>query len=113
MIRTNCVRMLLLALLPAVALAQPPDVATDGQRYVVVWRSRSAQGDYDIAGAAIDRNGVATPLSIASSSADERDPSVIAVGSGRFLIAYEKIEAGERRLAGRFLDFEDRRRAIR
>ena len=54
-----------------------------------------------------------TFLPIATSSADERDPSIIALGDGRFLVAYEKIAGSERRLAGRFVDFGNRRRAVR
>lgn len=93
--------------------ATRPDIATDGEHYVVVWRTRTAAGDYDVIGAAIDRNDTVTPLSIATSTADERDPSVIAIGAGRFLVAYEKIGDGGRRLAGRFLDFGNRRHAVR
>jgi len=52
-------------------------------------------------------------MSIATSPVDERDPSVLAVGNGRFLVAYEKIGGGDRRLAGRFIDFEPRRRTVR
>src|SRR5436305_10163030 len=63
-----------------------PDVATDGERYVVVWRTKTTAGDYDVAGASIDRSGMVTPLVIASSFADERDPSVIALGNGTFLV---------------------------
>jgi hypothetical protein len=53
------------------------------------------------------------PLSIATSLADERDPSVIALGEGRFLVAYEKDSDGDRRIAGRFVTFESRSRAVR
>ena len=64
-------------------------------------------------GAVIDRDSNVTPLSIATSSADERDPSVLAIGEGRFLIAYERFDAGERRIAGRILTLAGRRRAVR
>jgi hypothetical protein len=90
-----------------------PDIATDGQRYVVVWRSTSATGDHDIIGASIALDGTVTPLSIATSSADERDPSVISLGNGSFLVAYEKLSSGERRIAGRIVTFEGRQRAAR
>lgn len=89
-----------------------PDIATDGERYVVVWRSAASQGLYDIVGASIDRAGKVLPLSIATSSADERDPSVVAVGKGRFLVAYEK-NTTERHIAGRFVTFETRSHAVR
>src|SRR5262249_13133824 len=90
-----------------------PDIATDGERYLVVWRAKSANGDYDVSGAVIDADDKVTFLPIATSSADERDPSVMYLGAGRFLVAYEKISGAERRLAGRFLDFGNRGRAVR
>ena len=60
----------------------------------------------------IDNDGRQTPLSIATSSADERDPSVLALGGGTFLVAYEKMVGFERRIAGRFVTF-GRHRAVR
>jgi hypothetical protein len=89
-----------------------PDIATDGERYVIVWRTPTPRGDYDIVGASIDRAGNVMNLAIATSSADERDPSVLAINQGRFLIAYDKNSGGERRLAGRFLDFPTRHRVV-
>jgi hypothetical protein len=89
-----------------------PDIATDGQRYVVVWRTKTAAGDHDIAGASIDHSGAITPLAIASSSADERDPSVIALGNGTFLVAYDKYVDGQRFIAGRFVTFGVHRRSV-
>jgi hypothetical protein len=91
--------------------ATRPDIATDGDRYVIVWRTTSPLGDHDIAGAMIDRAGTITDFSIATSHAEERDPSVLAIGNDTFLVAYEKIENGERRIAGRFVKFVGRRRA--
>ncbi|MEA2164098.1 MAG: hypothetical protein QOK37_2225 [Thermoanaerobaculia bacterium] len=91
-----------------------PDIATDGQRYLIVWRSTmTIGGNHDILGASIAPDGTVTPLSIATSSDDERDPSVIALGTGSFLVAYEKLSLGERRLAGRTITFDDRRHAVR
>jgi hypothetical protein len=90
-----------------------PDIATDGERYVIVWRTISPERTYDIVGASIDRAGNVTPLSIATSGDDERDPSVIALGEGRFLVAYEKVSTVDRRIAGRFVTFESRVRAVR
>jgi hypothetical protein len=82
-----------------------PSIATDGERFVVVWRSWHPN-DYDVAGAVIDPvTFKVTPLSIAASSADEREPGVAAVAPGRFLITYTVSAEGERRLAARFLDF--------
>lgn len=91
-----------------------PDIATDGERYVVVWRIENTPEDHDVVGASIDRAGNVIPLSIARTVADERDPSVIAVAPGRFLVAYEKSELGsDRRIAGRFVTFEQRSHAAR
>ncbi|HKS25009.1 MAG TPA: hypothetical protein VJZ76_19595 [Thermoanaerobaculia bacterium] len=89
-----------------------PSVANDGTRWVIVWRARTAPGNHDIAGAVLDADGKVTPLSIATSAADELDPAVLALGDGSFLVAYAKVFNGERRIAGRFLSF-GRRRAAR
>jgi hypothetical protein len=90
-----------------------PDIASDGERYVVVWRTATGAGLHDVVGASIDHAGNIIPLSIATSEADERDPSVIAVGNGTFLVAYQKASNGEQRIAGRFVTFESRTRAVR
>jgi hypothetical protein len=89
-----------------------PAVASDGERAIVVWRTQTSPGNHDVAGAVIDADGKITPLTIAASSADERDPSVIAIGHGAFLVAYDKVARGERRIAGRFVTFA-RQRAVR
>ena len=89
-----------------------PDIAADGQRYVVVWREQTAMRNHDVVGMVIDNDGRQTPLSIATSSADERDPAILSLGGGTFLVAYEKITGTERRIAGRFVTF-GRRRAAR
>jgi len=89
-----------------------PDIATDGDHTLVVWRTTSGVG-HDIVGAWIDRDGKVTPLSIATSAEDERDPSVIATAPGTFLVAYEKIYGFERRIAGRYVTLPERRRAVR
>lgn len=90
-----------------------PDIATNGTRHVVVWSDRTASGNYDVVGAAIDATGAITPLEIATSGADERDPSVLALPNGNFLVAYEKIRGLQRSVAWRFVLFEGRRRAVR
>lgn len=90
-----------------------PDIATDGQHWLVVWHTVLDDRARDVVGAAIDGSGAITPLSIAASSADEHDPSVIALGGGVFLVAYEKFANGERRIAGRFVAFRTRGRAVR
>ena len=89
-----------------------PAIATDGERYVVVWRTTSSAGRHDIAGASLDGNGIVTSFSVASSSADELDPSIVAVGKGVFLIAYETV-SDVRRIAGRYVTFGARRHAVR
>lgn len=88
-----------------------PAIASDGERALVVWRVQTSPGNHDVAAAVVDAGGTVTPLTIAASAADERDPSVIAIGHGAFLVAYEKIFAGERRIAGRFVTF-GRQRAV-
>ena len=91
-----------------------PDIAADDERYVVVWRTMSPLREHDIVGASIDREGNVVSFSIAASQEDERDPSVIAIGNGTFLVAYEKFDsAGQRRIAGRLVTFERRSHAIR
>jgi len=88
------------------------DIAADGDSYVVVWRITNHPGDHDITGVMVDSQNRLTPLSIATSAADERDPAVLALGSGTFLVAYEKVIGTERRIAGRFISV-GRRRAAR
>ncbi|HEV2720964.1 MAG TPA: hypothetical protein VG323_13160 [Thermoanaerobaculia bacterium] len=91
------------------------DIAADGNSYVVVWRVNNGARNHDIVGAMVDKDGKLTPLSIATSAADERDPAVLALGGGNFLVAYEKFSGTERRVAGRFISFGSvgRRRAAR
>ncbi|HKS25008.1 MAG TPA: hypothetical protein VJZ76_19590 [Thermoanaerobaculia bacterium] len=89
-----------------------PDIAVDGARYVVTWRVRTSAGNHDVAGAVIDADDRLTPLTIATTAADERDPAILALGGGTFLVAYETISGTERRIAGRFITF-GRRRATR
>jgi len=90
-----------------------PDIASDGERYVVVWRTAMPGGSHDVVGASIDRAGNIIRLSIATSTADERDPSVLSMGDGTFLVAYEKFGDGQRQIAGRFVVFDPRSRAVR
>jgi len=90
-----------------------PDVATDGERYVVVWQTRTPAYDHDIAGAVLDRQGHVTKFTVASSSDDERNPSVIATRDGAFFIAYEKISGADRQIARQFIAFDGRSRPVR
>lgn len=90
-----------------------PDIASDGERYVVVWQTIGTHGEHDVVGASVDRKGTVVPLSIATSLDDERYPSVITVGPGKFLVAYEKMSNVDRRIAGRFVTFAERSHAVR
>jgi len=90
-----------------------PDIATDGERYLVVWQTKRGLAEHDIEAAVIERDGTVTPLTIASSADDERQPSVISTRRGAFLVAYEKISRTDRRIAGRLVTFDERRRAVR
>ena len=87
-----------------------PDIASDGDHTLVVWANGAGLSTHDIVGSLVDRDGKTTPLTIAASADDERDPSVIAVGPGTFLVAYEKIGVTERRIAGRFVTIAPGRR---
>jgi hypothetical protein len=89
-----------------------PGVAVDGARYAAVWRVRTSAGDHDIDGVVIDAGDALTPLTIATTAADERDPAILSLGGGTFLVAYETNIGTERRIAGRFVTF-GRRRATR
>ena len=88
------------------------DIASDGERYVVVWHALLPLRGNHIVGAAIDRSGTITPFSFESLD-DERYPSVIATGHGSFLVAYEAMTGPGRRIAGRFVTFPTRSRAVR
>jgi len=101
-----------LATYPGDSGATRPAIANDGQRYLVVWRSAKTPSDHDIAGAAIDGDGRVTPFAIATSTVDERDPAILYIGGGTFLVAYEKGAPFERRIAVRLITF-GRHRAAR
>ena len=90
-----------------------PDVAADGRHFLVVWRNRNVAGDHDLEAASIDAQGRVTAFTIAASAAEEREPSVVAIGDGSFLVTYVKEEAGRRRIASRTITFPARRRAAR
>jgi hypothetical protein len=92
------------------SLPSTVDVASDGERYLIVWRTKSAAGDHDVVAASLDRDGRVVSIPIASTSVGERAPSVIALANGTFLVAWEKVGAGERRIAGRIISFGARRR---
>ncbi len=80
-----------------------PQIAYDGERYLVVWQDGNA-----ISGALLDAAGKVTLLAIAKSGSR---PNVIATSRGRFLVAYELWNTEGRHVAGRFIDVTSRRRA--
>lgn len=90
-----------------------PDIATDGTRYLIVWQIATTPGNHDIRAALFDASGHVTPYTIAATDADERRPSVIAVRSGSFLIAYEKIRGTDRQIIRQFVTLDGRARAVR
>jgi hypothetical protein len=89
---------------PEPVAIEKPSVATDGERYVVVWQDKLWFGTHDIRGAVVESDRI-TRFTVAESEAEEEHPSVVAVGRGRFLVAYQWTKAGERRIAGRFIEF--------
>lgn len=88
-----------------------PDIASDGDHTVIVWRKATSDTTHDVVAAIVDAAGNVTQLTIAASADDERDPSVMSIERGVFLIAYEKVSTSERRIAGRFLTFPRKRHA--
>ena len=90
---------------------QKPGIAWDGQRYLVVWQDKAWYANHEIRGAVVDSIGV-TAFTVTDTIAEEEHPSVTAVGPGRFLVAYSTITAGQRRIAGRFIDFPEPRRRV-
>ena len=90
-----------------------PDVATDGTHYLVVWQYATAPGNRDIHAALVDATGNVTSYTIAATDADELRPSVIAIRSGSFLIAYEKIRGTDRQIVRQFVTLDGRARAVR
>ena len=82
-----------------------PSIASDGRRFVIVWRSWNGE-HYQVTGAIIDNSTlVVTPLEIARGPNDALEPGIAAIAPGRFLITWTSLTATERRLGARFLDF--------
>jgi hypothetical protein len=90
---------------------QRPSVATDGTRFVAVWRIAGQSDQHAIGAAAIDRDGTVTPIAIPN-LADETRPFVLAAGPNRFLVSYLSRHDGEYRIAGRFITFVGRRPVV-
>jgi hypothetical protein len=91
--------------------AEKPGIAWDGQRYLVVWQDKAWYGNHEIRGAVVDSVGV-TQFTVTDTVAEEEHPTVTAVGPGRFLVGYSTTTAGQRRIAGRFIDFPEPRRRV-
>lgn len=90
-----------------------PDLAVTARGTFVVWRTSSATGDHDIAGALLARDGTVEQFTVAGSPADERDPSILALENGLLLVAYRKIEGNQSRIAWRFVGEQGKRRSVR
>lgn len=89
----------------ASAVASNPQAAWDGARFLIVYQSTTNE----IRGAVMHDDNAETPFVITS---DGRRPTVIAAGTGRFLVAYEVRSPGGTQLAGRFIDFPPPRRRV-
>jgi hypothetical protein len=88
------------------------DIATDGQRYVIVWQTMASTGGHDVIGASLEPDGHVVQMPIATSLADEHDPSIVATGPGSFLVTYRKDASDGQRIAGRTVTFNGRRRTV-
>jgi hypothetical protein len=88
------------------ATASAPQVAWDGARWLVVWSDW--QG---VRGTAIAPDLSATPFLVSSQGSR---PAIAASSPGHFIVTYEVVEAFERRLAARAIDFNGPRvRSVR
>jgi hypothetical protein len=86
-------------------VARQPQVASDGERYVVVWQDRTEQ-QRDIVGAVVSpRERTSIPFTVTATDADETQPAIVAVSPGRFLVAYNSVSGGTQQIAGRFVTF--------
>jgi len=89
-----------------------PSIAWDGERFLIVW-----QAAHDIVGATLAPDGRRGDVTLVATPADERNPLVVPVAPGRFVLAYEiNVDEQHRRLAMRYVDFhqpQGRHRAAR
>lgn len=94
-----------------------PSVAWDGERFLIVWQTRSPSDPftYDLAGASLTLDGRVQTFTLLATPDDERNPIVVGVMPGRFALAYEvRADEQHRQLAARYVDFKVfRRRASR
>jgi len=85
-----------------------PSVAWDGERFLIVWQTRSPFDSftYDLAGAVLTPDGHVQSFPLVTTPADERNPIVVGVMPGRFALAYEtQSDAEHRQLNFRYVDF--------
>jgi hypothetical protein len=75
----------------------PPQVAWDGTRWVAVWSDTMG-----VHAAAITPNLEATSFEIAAGGGR---PAIVTSSPGRFLVTYEVVAFGQRRLVSRVIDF--------
>jgi hypothetical protein len=87
-------------------MTSTPQPAWDGSRFLVVYQSSPSE----IRGAFLHDGESDPPFVVANGSV--RRPSVIDVGAGKFLVAYEMQSAEGTQLAGRFIDFPPPRRRV-
>jgi len=79
-----------------------PSIASDGERFLVVWRDRASRSK--ISGAIVTADGKSTALTIAESDAELNAPIAIAAGRGTFVVGYEiESDADHRILARRYV----------
>jgi hypothetical protein len=78
-----------------------PSVATDDDRYVVVWQYPFSATDQDILGQYIDGQGnkIGGTFSIANSSDDETNPQVVGFGMGNQIARHKALAVWQRKTA--------------
>lgn len=88
-----------------------PRAASDGERWVAVWSAPTSRGDRDVYGAVIDPvSGAVERFEIASTTADEALPDIVAIGNGILAVVYDVLDQNQRRLRLSYLVDPVRRR---
>jgi hypothetical protein len=84
--------------------AGSPQVAWDGERFLVIWPDSLLGTDTDIIGTYVEPDHtIDPPFTITATPRDERRPFITAAGTGRVLVGYEIAEGSTSRIAGRFV----------
>lgn len=90
-----------------------PAVAWDGNTHLVVWQDRRSGTSQDIYGARVSKDGALLDpegIAVSGSPFNEWDPSVVASGSGGFVVAYSAFDdtpnIGSVRVAARSVVFD-------